>query len=149
MRKLFALMLALLMVFSCAAAKPQYDFSDLTMEELAEAHRQIEEEIERRFAGVESVLPSGLYVGGETIRAGSYVLFTDETYDTNKEYVEVYLFSDMDQYDQYRDTMLNKVAVFHTTLEKEQSAFVTIEKDMVLFTDKAVFIKEAGASWLP
>lgn len=79
MKRFLCALTAALLLAGCVAVRAEYDFSDLTLDELYEVRAQLDRRIEAlESADTRRVYESGSYRVGEELPAGDYVLVENE-----------------------------------------------------------------------
>ena len=72
MRKIIAILVGLIMLFSVPAFGEEIDLVDLTLEELIAIRDSIDKEIEKRTGVIDQQIGTGQYIVGEDIAEGKY-----------------------------------------------------------------------------
>lgn len=146
MRKLTTLALVfLLLICGTAHAEISIDLSAMTLDELVELHKLLDAEIDARIGCEPSLIPAGIYVGGETIKPGKYIISTNSDYYGAK----VATFSSMAVYDQALAENNQDLATIYIKLGSDDSVFVQVEEGTVLHVSTTALIEEAKEDWMP
>lgn len=144
MRRFALILLALVLFAASACAESAIDLSGLSLNELLELHALVDTVIEAQLGCTSTELPAGLYIGGETIKSGSYIIFTDDDL-----YGNIAIFADLATYQQALAENNEALATFHTRLSHNESSFVRINEGNVLYVPSPMLIKTANADWMP
>ena len=70
MRKIIAILVGLIMLFSIPAFGEEMDLADLTLEELITMRNSIDKEIRKRTGVIDQQIGTGQYIVGEDIAEG-------------------------------------------------------------------------------
>ena len=143
MKKIVSLLVGLLLICTAAYAEAP-DLAAMSLEELVQLHNAVDAEIDARIGCEPSTIPAGIYVGGESMKAGSYTISTnDEHYGIN-----VATFESMELYEQAMAEENESLILFQNYLSKGDSAFVQIKDGMVLLVSSTAIFETAKADWM-
>lgn len=146
MRKMICLFLTILLLTTGSAlAELSIDLAALTIDELVELHRLLDAELDKRIACEPSVFPAGLYIGGESIKPGSYIISGNDTYYG----ITVAVFSSVEIYKQAFAEQNEALATFQSYLSDGDTAFVHIDEGTVLLVSDTALIEAATTFWMP
>lgn len=146
MRKLIAMLLMLtLCICGAAAAEVSIDLSAMSLDELVELHKLVDAEIDARIACEPSVFPAGVYIAGESIKAGDYTIYGSEQYHS----FMVEIFDSEKIFEQYVLERNSSLMSFWTSVREDDSVFVHLEEGMVLVVGGTSLIEVAQVAWLP
>lgn len=145
MRKMIALVLVFLFAFSPAVMAEGIDLEAMTLDELSALRKAIDTEIDARLDRKLSVIPAGVYVVGEGIKAGKYIISANEEYFG----FDVATFGTESIYNQAIAENNESLASFNTYVSRNESAFVLLKDGMVLVVSGTAMIEEAKADWIP
>lgn len=146
--KYAALVLAVLSVFVCVGLAEGIDISSLSDDDLLAMNESIDREIEARGLGEFSVLPAGVYVVGEDIKAGGYRLIGKD----QQTFVLVFSEDAFNAYVENGSSTRDKpeanpeVNIF---VNPGDEGFVGLEDGQVLKVVYPCYIEEADESWMP
>ncbi len=145
MRKLTIVILSFLLAFSGVAAAEGIDLTTMTLDELVALHQSVDAEIDARISCDPEMIPAGVYVVGESIKAGKYnILTNDDYYGFN-----VATFASKEIYEKAFAENNEALASFQCYVGSDDSAFVQLDDGMVLLVSGTALIEEAKASWMP
>lgn len=145
MKKLLALSLVLLLSFCSVAAAEGVDLSAMTLDELVALHERVDAEIDARIGCDPDVISAGVYVAGESIKAGKYNILSSEEHFG----FTVATFASKALYEQAFAENNEALASFQCYVSSGESAFVQLDDGMVLLISDTALIEEAKASWMP
>ena len=146
MRKMICLFLTLLLLASGSAiAELNLDLAALTIDELIELHRLLDAELDKRIACEPSVFPAGLYVGGESIKPGAYIISGNDTYYG----IDIATFVNIEVYQQALTEKNESLITFQAYLGDDDTAFVHIAEGTVLLVTDTALIEPTSAFWMP
>jgi len=118
MKRLLGVFLLLSLVISPVFAE-SFNWEALSDEELLIISSEIDDELSKRAVSKERKLISGTYVVGKTIPAGSYIVYSPDTYgESVTEYVSVFVYRTEDDYENRKSfdrntfSSLNKTPYF-------------------------------------
>lgn len=143
MKKVISLLLALLFVCTAAYAEAP-DLSAMTLDELLELHKLLDTEIDARIGCEPDIMPAGVYVAGESIAAGGYVISANEDHFG----ITVATFANVETYEQAMAEQNEALIAFQNYLSKGDSAFVQLEEGMVLLVSETALIEVGNAAWM-
>ena len=144
MRRFALILLSLVLLTGSACAESAVDLTGMSLNELLKLHALVDAAIEAQLGCESTGLPAGLYIGGETIQTGSYIIFTDDDL-----YGNIATFADLATYQQALAENNEALATFHTRLSYNESSFVRIDEGNVLYVPSPMLIKTANADWMP
>lgn len=146
MKKIVCLLLVVLMaVCSVVYAEGGFDLSSMSLDELVALHKAVDAEIDSRIGCEPDTIPAGVYVGGESIKAGKYVVSADDDHFG----ITVGVFASKDIYDKALAEQDESLISFQNYLSSGDSAFVQIDDGMVLLLSDTALIEEASGVWMP
>lgn len=91
MRKLLCVLLLVLLVFSATSSfGEEIDLTGMTLDELAFLQTQIREEINKRIDSDVFTITPGIYIGGEAVQPGGYII---TCIDPEDEYIWIEYYS--------------------------------------------------------
>ena len=146
MKKVIAMLLVSLLAFcTVAAAAEGIDVTSMSLDELVALHKSIDAELSSRIGCEPDEIPAGLYIGGESIKAGRYSIFTDDEHNG----ITVAAFENKETYDKALAEHNEAVVPFQNYVSHGDSAFVKVKDGQFLLLSDTGFIKEAKADWMP
>lgn len=151
MKKLFVLALVfVLMIPSCLA---EIDFTSLSMDELMNLRKNVEDEIHARLGGSDAIYV-GDYLAGKDIKPGKYVITCTEETPTAGDDMVFGIYNSDDSYESHKSEEayfgFRSNAVLFFQLQKDGVATVTLEEGQHLIIKWGKGTCEPFApSWAP
>lgn len=144
MRKLISMLLLLLIIFCNTTYAEGIDIASMSLEEIVELHKMIDAEIDARISCEESLIPSGVYVAGKSIKSGSYVLSGNDDHFG----IDIATYASEETFKQSMAEDDDSLILFESYVTRENSAFVKLEDGMVLYLEETLLIEKATADWM-